>query len=442
MEPPPVIEKKPKKRVIWDRRSAFFSVATLVLFGVLAGLLVRRESPPSPARGARQAWTAEQARQYASDLESKGLKRQAIDAYMAYADRADAAPEERANIYYKVGKLYTDLAEYESALAAFLRVTIADPKTKLENEVGLQIVECWERLGRNIDAQYALRRHAGMEKPDRGTSPRGAVVAQIGSRKITMGELDDAIRRMPWGASQLKTKAQKFQFLQQYIAGELLFDKAKRLRLHESPQARAQMRDLEKQVLAQMVLKQEVQDQIKIDPTDVPLYYEANKDKYRVPARAKISLILFEDEKAAKAVLADLRAGKIEFADAAKAHSAHKATKDKAGKLDQWVSADGYVPGVGVSAELGKAIFATAQGSVCQDPVKTPSGSVVFRVDEQTPSQQKSLEEVRKQVAFDYRQEKVQKGTQALLTKLQQTNSVKVFEEQFVEAPDAAKEGK
>ncbi|MBM4050000.1 MAG: hypothetical protein FJ279_33305, partial [Planctomycetes bacterium] len=223
----PVQPQKPPTRPAFGTMS-FGSYAQgmgcglLILIAVGVGLLL-----PSLARirhrarlaeqGGATSWDAERQRQFANKLEAQGLKREAIQAYEQYLELADPSASERANLYYKLGKLHSELSEYEKALACYLKVEIADPKSKLADEIGPRIVECWERLGKDIDAQYALEQRAALDKPKAPKEKRGAVVAKIGDREISMGELDDAIQRMPWAASQLKSPQQKLQFLQQYI---------------------------------------------------------------------------------------------------------------------------------------------------------------------------------------------------------------------------------
>jgi len=441
LEKPAQAQKPPTRSAFGMMSSGSYAILVMwaVMIGSLAVLVLLPRRGPSPQMS-QASWDAERQRQFANKLEAQGLKREAIQAYEQYLELADPSASERANLYYKLGKLHSELSEYEKALACYLKVEIADPKSKLADEIGPRIVECWERLGKDIDAQYALEQRAALDKPKAPKEKRGAVVAKIGDREISMGELDDAIQRMPWAASQLKSPQQKLQFLQQYIAGELLYQKAKKLRLDENPKVREQIADLSKQVLAQEVLKAEVADKTTAAPSDLMLYYEANKDRYKDRARARAAHILLDSEDKAAKLLAELKGGKLDFAEAAKQHSLDADTKDKGGELRGWIVKDGPV------ADLADAVLATDEGKLCDKPVKTDKGFHVVKVLQKHPEVQKRYDEVKQQVEQDYRMEKQQLATQELLLKLQQVSNVQIFEEHFgaeaAQKPERAKSGK
>jgi len=146
--------------------------------------------------------------------------------------------------------------------------------------VNKKIVACLERLRRSADAQQVLNETTSLNPVKHKKRP-GAVVAKIGDREITQGDLDFEISQLPPSVqSQYKDKSQKLQFLKQYVATELLYDTAKRKGLAKDKDVVEATFQAQKNFMVQKLLQQEISKNVKIDDSDIELYYKANKDKY------------------------------------------------------------------------------------------------------------------------------------------------------------------
>ncbi len=221
-------------------------------------------------------------REYASDLINRSLFNQAIDVYKDYLDTYKIDERERANVNYIIANTYFErLNDYESALAYYLKVKHLYPESGLIDDINKQIVACLERLERSEDAQQALDEAVQMN-PDNVQKKRpGAIVARIGDRDVTQGDLDFEISKLPPSVRmQIRTPEQKMRFLREYVATELLYDTAKRAGFDKDAEVIEGAFQAKKSLMVQKLLQDRVAAKAEIEPDDVELYYEANKDQY------------------------------------------------------------------------------------------------------------------------------------------------------------------
>lgn len=221
-------------------------------------------------------------REYANALYNRGLYKQAVEEYRRYLDEARPGAEETANIDFTVGNIYFErLHDYENALAAYLRVKHLYPESKLIPDVDKQIVACLERLDRSADAKQALDEATALDPGQVQPSRPGTVLAKIGDRTITSGDLDQLIAGMPsYVQGQFTQKAAKEELLKNYIATELLYGAAKRKGLEKDKDVIEAAFEAKKNFMVQKYLSEELKDQVQVTPDEVELYYKANKDRY------------------------------------------------------------------------------------------------------------------------------------------------------------------
>jgi tetratricopeptide (TPR) repeat protein len=206
----------------------------------------------------------------------------AIQEYESYL--TDYAPDavKQANIYYTIGDIYYDrLHDYQQALKFYFRIKYLYPESNLQGEVGKKIVSCLERLEKSQDAQRYLDQETAL-KPEEVETPRpGEVIAVIGDKKITQGDLDFELEQLPpYLQSQFNSREKKLEFLKQQIARELLYDSAKRKNYDKDKDIIEGVFRAKKELMAQKVLNEEIKKRVHIEEADIELYYKANKEKY------------------------------------------------------------------------------------------------------------------------------------------------------------------
>ncbi|MCM8775995.1 MAG: peptidylprolyl isomerase [Candidatus Omnitrophica bacterium] len=424
----------PKKRKIFDRRSIFFSGMTLLLFLGLFLYLGKIDrtigSERNPARVS--GWDAAKMREYANRLKANGLTEQAAQAFEDYLQRSHVDDRTRANIYYTVGEMFFQGKKYEDALSYFYKTEIANPDFPLKSELGTYIVACLENMGKGLDAEYQLESRATLSGEEREKKPSGEVVARIGNREITMGEVNAQIEKLPpWLSDEFKKdETRKLEFLQNYVAGELLFEKGRKLGLDKDPEVRERIADYQKELIIQKTVSQEITGKVKAEPEDVRNYYEAHKDRYKTEAKLKFEHILTDSKEKAEEILAKISSGS-DFHNLAQSESTDEATKKEGGQVAGWVYEGGAVPAFDYDKEATQKLFALEKGGA-PVVIQSSKGFHVVRVTDKEPERQKFFTEVQRQVEYEYRKEKETRLSQEMLGKLLQAKDVEIHVEKFL----------
>jgi tetratricopeptide (TPR) repeat protein len=225
---------------------------------------------------------AERVREFANVLYNRELYKQAIAEYERYLHDYPLDEREQASISYTIANIYFDrVRDYESALAYYLRVQELYPKSELVKETGKRIVECLERLQRSADAQQALEESTFLDTSQVTRKRPGEVIAKIGMREITSGDMEYEIKRLPpYLQAQIKDKSKKLEFLRQYIATELLYDTAKRKGLEKNAEVIEAAFQAKKSLMVQKLLEEEIAGKVNYNASDLDLYYRANQSRY------------------------------------------------------------------------------------------------------------------------------------------------------------------
>ena len=213
---------------------------------------------------------------------TNGLYEAAAGEYMDYLDNYQVDANRKANTYYTIANIYFErLNDYEQALTYFFKIKYLYPESALQGEIGKKIVSCLERLNRTTDAVRVIEQEAALDKESVKENLPGKVVAVIGARKITQGDLDFEIGKLPvYMQEQFKDKNHKKEYLKQFILQELLYDKAKRLELDKDKAVIEGTFRAQKGLMAERILQDELKDKVKIEPSDVELFFMAHKDRY------------------------------------------------------------------------------------------------------------------------------------------------------------------
>jgi len=253
---------------------------------------------------------AEKKRELANSLYNQQLFQQAVSEYTDYLMYYPLDDREQANISYVIANIYFErLHDYENALAYYLRIKHYYPESNLQAEVSKRMVECLERLQRSTDAQQIMEQTAALDESQKPVNRPGEVIARMGDRQITSGDLQYELSRLPvYVKDQVQTPEQKIEFLKNFIVQELLYDSAKRKGLDKDQEVREGILQAEKALLAQKLLQQEIESEAKLENytnADVELYFKANKEKYtekdqegktkRIPAFAEVQERVAQD---------------------------------------------------------------------------------------------------------------------------------------------------
>ncbi|HHL72242.1 MAG TPA: hypothetical protein ENJ29_07005 [Bacteroidetes bacterium] len=257
-------------------------VGKLPMFAALAVLVL--------SAGCRQAGgpdiPAEKAREFADALHAKALFPQSIVEYEHYLRSYRLDEEEQANVSYIIANTYFEqLHRYDDALAWYMRIKELYPNSTLADQADKRIVESLERLQRNVDAQQA-REEATFIDPAKVRKKRpGVVVARIGEREITSGDLEYSIKQYfitlpPYILSQIEDKTDRLAMLKGVIATELLYSSARRKGLDRDPEILEGAFQAKKALMVHKLLQQELSTNLSLTDEDLRNYFREHIDRY------------------------------------------------------------------------------------------------------------------------------------------------------------------
>lgn len=221
----------------------------------------------------------EQYKQTAGELQDNGLYSAAVGEYQKILEFTTIDNGTRANINYLIGRLYfNDIKDYEQAAAYYIRARALDSEASFNTEASKNLISCLEKIGHSIDAQRALSKMTDVDATDE--KPGEVKVAEINGEPVWLKDIENEIQTLPPQMQQQFTGRQgKVQYLQSYVGRELMYRAAKRENYDNDPEIIKRQRQLEKQLLVEKYVLDNVIPNIKIDSTDVMNFYKANQDE-------------------------------------------------------------------------------------------------------------------------------------------------------------------
>lgn len=195
------------------------------------------------------------------------------------------------------------------------------------------------------------------------------------------------------------------QFVQQEADNHSLVMAARANRLEENANVRFLMERGAENVLRELYLRQLQAEKLPKDfPTEEQIreYYDKNKSQFEISERLHVWQIFLpvdkalddkaiaEIEKKAKRIAEEIRAGKLNFADAAMQNSGHEPSRLNGGYL-------GLVRVADMKPEIREAMNKLAEGSV-SDPVKSDEGFHILRRGKNVQAETVPLDKVRDRI--------------------------------------------
>ncbi len=272
-------------------------VAALIL---LAAILVLQVAAMMGGNRSGGGLSADRLEALALKLEKQGLPGAAARAWEEYIEVSAPGAQKRARIWYRIGTINRKAGRYEEALDAYYRSESVAYVKELEPEISRAVAECLESLGKYAALSSELEERTAVPGADVAGSD---VLAEIGDRKITRTDLDMMIEaevdaqlsQLAGGLNPEERAAQKeaalesirkqggyAQWLDRFIAEELLYRRALEEKLQEDAGYRVIARNLDRKMLAQRLLDKTVSEQVSVTPEEMKAYYEANPSEFEV----------------------------------------------------------------------------------------------------------------------------------------------------------------
>jgi peptidyl-prolyl cis-trans isomerase C len=241
-----------------------------------------------------------------------------------------------------------------------------------------------------------------------------AVVAKVGALEIKQSELDLAVANLDPQLAQLPDEQKKVAALSGAIDVKLLATNAEAAGLKDDPEYQRRLAYIAERELHNAYFKKNVVDAV--TPEEVKARYD--KEVAALPKQEEIRArhILVKTEEEAKAIIAELDAGKS-FVDLAKEKSTDP-NKSEGGDL-------GYFTKGRMVPEFEEAAFALEKGAYTKTPVKTQFGFHVILLEDKREAAPPAFEAVEQQV----RQLVMRDKYLALIEKAKSEQKVEIVDE-------------
>jgi len=216
-----------------------------------------------------------------------------------------------------------------------------------------------------------------------------AVVARVNGQEIHRSDVMRELQLMGPQAQQIPAQMLYPELLQKMIATRLVSAQGYAEKLQDTPEVKAQLKDAEAQIVAQMYVHRSIQP--KITEAKIKEHYDELAAKFKPQDEVRARHILMPTEAEAEDIIKQLKGG-ADFAKLAQEKSHDTGSAKQGGDL-------GYFTHDVMVKEFADAAFAMKPGELSDKPVKTSFGYHVIKVEDKRKSAPPPLSEVHDQIA-------------------------------------------
>ena len=267
----------------------------------------------------------------------------------------------------------------------------------------------------------------------------GPVVAEVGDEKITADEVRQRLNETsPFLRARYNTVERKKEFLENMVRNELLAQEAIRQGYDKSPAVREQA----KRAMIQELIKHQLDS--KLAGTDIPeeelkKFYDSHLDDFVKPERARVFHIFLpakdakeraEAKKKAAALLKDIDArekkGEVNAFQSAAIKESKDALSAPLGGDLRFLSKDELTKAY--NAELANAAFDLKNPGDKTQPLDTPAGVELVKLQVKTVAMNRSFEESKEPIRQRMARERRSRDYDEWVKKLRENTKVAIHE--------------
>jgi len=215
------------------------------------------------------------------------------------------------------------------------------------------------------------------------------IIAKVNKAVLVQQDFNDIL---PEGAGNI-TPAQKEEFVRRWVNTELFYQEATKSGIAKDPKISKQIRDLQKEILANQFIQKEIVEKLKITDAEARDYFEKHQEEYR--GEIKLSQILVATSDEAAMIKASLDNG-ADFAKMAREKSVDPTTKGRGGDLGVYLRrGSGQIP-----IDFEEKVFALKNGGI-SEPIRLSDGYHIMKVtDKRTAAQSVRFEDIREDLVY------------------------------------------
>lgn len=234
------------------------------------------------------------------------------------------------------------------------------------------------------------------------------VLATVGGVNITEEEVSEAIIAMGQRGQNFNNPQGRAMVLEQLINRKLILAGARKELLEFDPEFKKQLNIMKEELLTKFAISRAIEN-VKVTDEEAKKFYDENPDTFVSGKTVNASHILVDSEEKASEIKANIEAGKITFADAAKQFSSCP-SRENGGELGTFGQGQ-------MVKEFEDAAFSAEIGTVTA-PVQTQFGFHLILVTEKSESSVMAFEDVKDQLKDQLLSEKQQKAYASKINQL------------------------
>ena len=215
------------------------------------------------------------------------------------------------------------------------------------------------------------------------------VLANVGGFPITEDDVTEFLMTLGQRGASYNNPEGRKMVLNQLIGQKLLLLDAKRNLMEADPAFKAQLAKVKDSLLSNFAAEKAIAN-VSVSDKDAETYYNENKEQFVSGDSVNASHILVDTEEKALEILADIKAGKVTFEDAAAANSSCP-SKANGGNLGDFGRGQ-MVP------EFDEAVFAMEIGAITDAPVKTQFGYHLIKLNSKKESEVIAFESIKDEI--------------------------------------------
>ncbi|MBR8462046.1 peptidyl-prolyl cis-trans isomerase [Campylobacter sp. faydin G-24] len=237
-------------------------------------------------------------------------------------------------------------------------------------------------------------------------SLNAAIVANVDGESITDNDVSTVLNAAMPGFDYSKLQPDmKKRVIDDLINRKLLLKDAKASGVEKDAEYSKAI-DMARESITLDLYMKKIFDSIKVSDNELKDFYNKNKDRFNQPASAKASHILVGDEKAANAIIAQLKGLKGDalskkFAEIAQKESIDKGSAANGGELGWFGQSQMVKP-------FADAVFSMTKGSISTKPVQSQFGYHVILKEDSKAAGVVPFDQVKTQIDQAVKMEKFQ----------------------------------
>jgi peptidyl-prolyl cis-trans isomerase C len=245
----------------------------------------------------------------------------------------------------------------------------------------------------------------------------GQVVASVGGQVITEADVERFYASLGQRGQALRNPEGRNRIIEQLVNQKLMLLDAARNLYEREPVFKEQLSHLKDELLVNYAISKVV-DGVQVSDADAKAFYDANPEQFVGEETVNASHILVDSEEKALAIKAEIDAGTVSFADAAKANSSCPSS-EQGGNLGDFGRGQ-MVP------EFDQACFTMEVGTV-SEPVKTQFGYHLILVNSRTEGETMAFDAIKDQLKQKLLADKQQAAYQSKINQLKILYPVEMF---------------